>query len=274
MVEINVKVRPAEEPAEKAGPQAAHEAQAAQTGQASQAGHGSKADQDGLNAGGAAGQAPLSHDAGAGENAGFGAPDAGLGEAGGFGGSGGSGASGSPGNGPELAASPGDGIEAEAHAPEGPPDWEAEAKKLQDLYLRTLAETENIRRRYQKEREETSRFASEGVLRDLLPFLDNLNLALGYADTANPAVKNLAEGVAMTLKGCMDKLADWGLKEVEAAPGQPFDPNFQEAIGQVPNPDLPDKSVGLIVSKGYVLHGRLLRPAKVMVVKNPEPAQA
>ena len=154
--------------------------------------------------------------------------------------------------------------------PEGPPDWEAEAKRLQDLYLRTLADAENTRRRNQKEREETSRIACEGVLRDLLPFLDNLNLALAYADKDNPAVKSLAEGVAMTLKGCVDKMADWGLREIEVVPGQAFDPNYQEAIGQEPNPALPDKSVGRLVAKGYTLHNRLLRPAQVMVVKNPE----
>jgi molecular chaperone GrpE len=156
----------------------------------------------------------------------------------------------------------------------GPPDWEGEAKQLRDLYLRTLAEAENTRRRFQKEREETARFASEGVLRDLLPFLDNLNLALDYADRGNPAVKSLAEGVDMTLKGCLDKLADWGLKEIEVVPGQPFDPNFQEALGQAPDPSLPDKSVGRLVAKGYTLHNRLLRPAKVMVVKNLEPGPA
>ncbi|MDR2456638.1 MAG: nucleotide exchange factor GrpE [Deltaproteobacteria bacterium] len=149
-------------------------------------------------------------------------------------------------------------------------DWEAEAKRLQDLYLRTLAEAENTRRRFQKEKEETSRYASEGVLRDLLPFLDNLNLALAYADTENPAVKSLAEGVAMTLKGCLDKMADWGLKEVAVTIGSPFDPNFQEAIGQIPDPALPDKSVGRLVAKGYALHGRLLRPARVMVVRNQD----
>ena len=185
-----------------------------------------------------------------------------------------------PGAGPSFDADPrfieagdgdqGDGPEADA----GPPDWESEARRLEDLYLRTLAEAENAKRRFQREREETSRYATEGVLRDLLPFLDTLNLALDYADNSNPAVKSLAEGVAMTLKGCLDKLADWGLKEVGAALGQPFDPNFQEAIGQMPDPALPDMSVGRLAAKGYTLHGRLLRPAKVLVVKNPAPGQA
>jgi molecular chaperone GrpE len=162
------------------------------------------------------------------------------------------------------------GYSAVEDGPPPPTDWEAEAGRFQDLYLRTLAEAENVRRRFQKEREETSKFATEGVLKDLLPFLDNLNLALSYADESNPAVKNLAQGVAMTLKGCLDKLADWGLREVEVLAGGPFDPNFQEAIGQEPNPALPDKSVGRLVSKGYTLHGRLLRAARVVVVKNPE----
>jgi molecular chaperone GrpE len=161
-------------------------------------------------------------------------------------------------------------VEDEPGQSEGYTDWVAEAKRLQDLYLRTLAEAENTRRRFQKEKDENSRYASDGVLRDLLPFLDNLNLALAYADMENPAVKSLAEGVAMTLKGCLDKMADWGLKEVEVAIGSPFDPNFQEAIGQMPDPNLPDKSVGRLMTKGYAIHGRLLRPAQVLVVRNQE----
>ncbi|MDR1678143.1 MAG: nucleotide exchange factor GrpE [Deltaproteobacteria bacterium] len=147
-------------------------------------------------------------------------------------------------------------------------DWEAEAKHFQDLYLRALAEQENAKRRFQKDKEENARYASERVIRDLVPVLDNLNLALSYADLSQPAVKVLAEGVSMTLKGCLDMLADWGLKEVLVERGQPFDPNFHEAIGQDLDPELQDNAVIKQVSKGYTLHNRLLRPAKVIVAKH------
>jgi molecular chaperone GrpE len=147
-------------------------------------------------------------------------------------------------------------------------DWEAEAQKYQDQYLRSLAELENSKRRFQKEKEDTLRFASESVIRDIVPLLDNLNLALFYADLSNPGVKNLAEGVRMTLKGCLDALAPRGLKELEPQRGDLFDPNIHEAIGQETDAGLPDKTVTRVVSKGYFLHQKLLRPAKVLVNKN------
>jgi molecular chaperone GrpE len=153
-------------------------------------------------------------------------------------------------------------------AQEGPPDWEAEARKYHDLYLRALAETENVRRRGRKEREESSLYAAESILKSLVPVLDNLNLALNYVDESVPAAQSLAEGVRMTLKLFVDILAERGLKEVEAERGQPFDPNVHEALGQEPDPELPDLTVSREVAKGYALGDRLVRPAKVMVVKN------
>ncbi|MDR2443776.1 MAG: nucleotide exchange factor GrpE [Deltaproteobacteria bacterium] len=151
----------------------------------------------------------------------------------------------------------------------GPPDWQDEAKRFEDLYLRSMAELDNTRRRYQKEKAEILKFASERVLVDMLPFLDNLYLALDYADRENPSVRSLAEGLDMTLKGCLDKLSEHGLREVPVVLGQQFNPYFQEAIGQEPDPNLADLSICRLVSRGYTLHDRLIRPAKVIVVKNP-----
>ncbi|MDR1546224.1 MAG: nucleotide exchange factor GrpE [Deltaproteobacteria bacterium] len=150
----------------------------------------------------------------------------------------------------------------------GPPDWESEAVRYRDLYLRALAEEENVRRRFRKEQQDAARFAAERLIKDLLPVLDNLNLALSYADPAAPAVKALAEGVRMTLKGCLDLLAEHGLAEVRAERGQAFDPNLHEALGQEPDAELPDKAVTREVARGYSLYGRLIRPAKVLVAKN------
>jgi molecular chaperone GrpE len=148
------------------------------------------------------------------------------------------------------------------------PDWEAESKRFEDLYLRAVAELENARRRFQKEKEENARYASESVIKDIIPVLDNLYLALSYASTEDPAVKNLAEGVSMTIKSFLDRLSDRGLKEIEVKRGTPFDPNVHEAIGQEVDQSIPDKSISRLVSRGYTLHQRLLRPAKVMVAKN------
>jgi molecular chaperone GrpE len=159
-------------------------------------------------------------------------------------------------------------LAADSDSPPPPPDWEAESRKYQDLYLRALADMENFRRRVAKEKEELSRYATGSLLKSLVPVLDNLNLALNYVDESAPAVKSLAEGVRMTLKGFMDILAERGLKEVESGRGRPFDPNIHEALGQEPDPELPDLTISREVAKGYSLADRLIRPAKVMVVKN------
>ncbi|MDR0550101.1 MAG: nucleotide exchange factor GrpE [Deltaproteobacteria bacterium] len=164
-----------------------------------------------------------------------------------------------------------DGSNYESNSPKAafvPPDWEEEARKYHDLYLRALAETENIRRRAKKETEESYRYAAESLLKGLVPVLDNLHLALNYVDESVPAAKSLAEGVRLTLKIFVDFLAERGLKEVTANRGQNFDPNIHEALGQEPDPELPDLAISREVAKGYALGERLLRPAKVMVVKN------
>ncbi len=155
---------------------------------------------------------------------------------------------------------------AEESAPEPEKDWAEEARKFQDLYLRCAAETENMRRRFQKEREEQVRYAAEKIVRGLVPVLDNLILALGYVKADSPAeAHSLAEGVRMTVKGFQDVLAENGLKSVPAKRGQPFDPNVHEALGQTPENDIPPGSISQLIQRGYTLSDRLVRPAKVMV---------
>jgi molecular chaperone GrpE len=147
--------------------------------------------------------------------------------------------------------------------------FEAEAAKYKDLYLRSLAEMENVRRRCQKEKEETCRYAAEKILKGMVPVLDNLHLALSYADLSDAKVRTLAEGIQMTLKSFLDLLKTEGFREVEAARGQAFDPNVHEAMGSEPDPQLADMTVSREAAKGYILGDRLLRPAKVLVVRNP-----
>ncbi len=153
---------------------------------------------------------------------------------------------------------------AEEAAPEK--NWAEEAQKFQDLYLRCAAETENMRRRFQREREEQVRFAAEKIVRGLLPALDNLELALGYVRADAPAdVAGLAEGVRMTLKGLMNVLTENGVAPVPSERGQAFDPNLHEALGQIPERDLAPGAISQLVQRGYTLYDRLVRPAKVMV---------
>lgn len=145
-------------------------------------------------------------------------------------------------------------------------NWAEEAHKFQDLYLRCAAETENMRRRFQKEREDQVRFASERIVKGMLPVLDNLRLALSYVhEDSSAEVLSLAEGVRMTLKGFEGVMADNGIKPVTADRGQVFDPNFHEAMGQVPEADIPPGTISQEVQRGYTLHDRLVRPSKVMV---------
>jgi molecular chaperone GrpE len=145
-------------------------------------------------------------------------------------------------------------------------DWPAEAQKFQDLYLRSAAEMENMRRRFQKEMDDKARFAAEKIVKELLPVMDNLGLALDYVKDDAPAeVLCLSEGVRMTLKGFQDVMADNGVKAVEVSRGQPFDPNVHEAIGQCQESDIPSGAISQEVQKGYMLYDRLVRPAKVIV---------
>ncbi|MDL2226379.1 nucleotide exchange factor GrpE [Deltaproteobacteria bacterium OttesenSCG-928-M10] len=158
--------------------------------------------------------------------------------------------------------------ECPAEAPAEPEEknWPEEAKKFQDLYLRNAAETENMRRRFQKEREEQSRYAAERIVKGLLPVMDNLHLALDYVREDSPAeAKSLAEGVRMTLKGFQDVMADNGVREVPAGRGVTFDPNLHEALGQVPDAEVPAGAISQEIQKGYTLFDRLVRPAKVIV---------
>jgi molecular chaperone GrpE len=138
-------------------------------------------------------------------------------------------------------------------------------EEADDVRLRTMAEAENIKRRLGREMEEFRKFASEAVLADLLPVLDNLDLALAHGQGLE-ACKDFVTGVEMTRKIFLDTLKNHGL-EATGAPGEAFDPNFHEAIGAAQNPDLPEDAVAQVLQNGYILKGRLLRPAKVMVNK-------
>jgi molecular chaperone GrpE len=129
--------------------------------------------------------------------------------------------------------------------------------------LRALAEMDNFKKRVQREKEEQARYAAEKVLADLLPTLDNLDLALQYGSQAEEC-RNMMIGVEMTRTMLLDVLKKHGLLPVGEA-GQEFDPNDHEAVGQEASEDVEAGHIVRVMQKGYRLGDRLLRPARVIV---------
>lgn len=140
-------------------------------------------------------------------------------------------------------------------------------KEAEVVRLRALADSENVKKRLLRETEEMKKYAGESVLADLLPVLDNLELALAHTDNLDDACKNFVIGVDMTRKLFLDAVKSHGLEAVDAARGSEFNPEIHEAVGTVEEDDLGDNQIAQIVQGGYILKGRLLRPAKVMVNK-------
>jgi molecular chaperone GrpE len=142
-----------------------------------------------------------------------------------------------------------------------------ELEALQDRHLRTAAEFDNARKRAARDREEHTRHANEAVLRDLLPVLDNLDRAL-LAARSEPAAAVTA-GVELIQRELLRVLEKFGLTPFSSV-GQPFDPERHEAVARVHRPDLPDMTVADETGRGYLLNGRVLRPAMVTVAMAPE----
>lgn len=146
------------------------------------------------------------------------------------------------------------------------PDDEALARckaEMEELRLRTAAEMENFKKRLTREHQEQMRFAAEKVLGDLLPSLDNLDLALQYG-SRHEACKDMLQGVAMTRKLLLDALEKHGLTALGEV-GDEFNPEVHEAVGLEGNPELAPGSVTRVMQRGYKLNDRLLRAAKVMI---------
>jgi molecular chaperone GrpE len=142
----------------------------------------------------------------------------------------------------------------------------AEAK---DQAVRSVAESQNTRRRAEKDVEAARRYALEKFSADLLPVVDNLERALESVADDNEALKPIVEGVELTLKSFIDVLAKYKVEQINPE-GEPFDPQLHQAVGMVPNPDVEPNSVLHVAQKGYSLNGRVIRAAMVMVAKAPE----
>ncbi|WP_136249072.1 nucleotide exchange factor GrpE [Halomonas borealis] len=161
-----------------------------------------------------------------------------------------------------------EGAEAKADNPEAEmlaakvEELEQALEETKDQSMRTAAEAQNVRRRAEQETEKARKFALEKFVKELLPVIDSLEKALeAMGDDATEAHR---EGVSMTLKMQQDVLGKFGVEAVDPQ-GEPFDPQYHEAVAMVPNPEMEPNSVMEVMQKGYLLNGRLVRPAMVVV---------
>ena len=167
--------------------------------------------------------------------------------------------------------------EAEEEIPDEPEEvidreaeLEAEVAELRDKLLRALAETENVRRRAVRDREDAHRFAITGFAREMLTVTDNLRRALdavpAEARADNEVVDNVVVGVEMTERAMLTAFEKCGIEPIDAM-GQKFNHNLHEALFEIEDKDQPAGTVVQVLEAGYVLNDRLLRPAKVGVSK-------
>src|ERR1051326_430122 len=164
-----------------------------------------------------------------------------------------------------------------------PPDATAElareAADLKDRLLRSLAETENLRRRTEKQIDDTRVYGIANFARDTSGVADNMRRALDAVtpelrESADTAVKALIEGVELTERELLKVLEKHGVKKIEPLGGK-FDPNLHQAMYEVPDPSVPAGTVAQVVQAGYTIGDRVLRPALVAVAKGgAKPAAA
>ncbi len=159
-------------------------------------------------------------------------------------------------------------------APEGGEVSEVEAlnaqvRELKDQMLRTQAEMQNVRRRSEIDVEKARKFALERFVKELLPVADSLEKAVESTEgqeSSGELVASIREGVEMTLDLFLKSLAKFNVEQLNPV-GEPFDPQQHEAMSMVPAPDAEPNSVVSVVQKGYLLNGRVVRPAMVVVAK-------
>jgi molecular chaperone GrpE len=163
--------------------------------------------------------------------------------------------------------------EAADAAPASPEDrataLEAELAEAQDKLLRALAETENVRRRAQRERTDAEKYGLSKFAGDLLSVADNLRRALDSlpeSEAPDDRTRSLLAGVAATERELLAAFERHGLKRIDPK-GLPFDHNFHQAVFEIENPAQPAGTVLEVLQPGYVVHDRLLRPAMVGVAK-------
>jgi molecular chaperone GrpE len=141
---------------------------------------------------------------------------------------------------------------------------EARALEHRDMYMRALAELDNVRKRAARDVEQAHKYAIDRFANDLVSVKDSLELGLASDATGDA----LRAGTEATLKLLAKAFEKAGLVEMEPV-GQPFNPEFHEAMAMQPSSEQPPNTISQVVQKGYQLNGRLLRPARVIVTREP-----
>lgn len=156
------------------------------------------------------------------------------------------------------------------------PSLEDQVASLQDKLIRQVAETENLRKRSDREREETARYAVTKFARDMLEILDNLDRALqacqDQEESLGEAGKNLLEGVTLTHRTLLSAFERHHIKKITPE-GEKFDHNAHQAMFEVESEEHESGTIMTVVQPGYLLHDRLLRPAMVGVAKKKESSE-
>ena len=155
---------------------------------------------------------------------------------------------------------------------------EAENQELRDRLLRSIAETENLRRRTERELADARSYAIAKFAGDMLGVADNMGRAVTSLppearESGDPVIKALIEGAELTEREMLRALDKHGVKRIDPK-GEKFDPHFHQAIFEVPDPSLPNGTVAQVVQVGYVIGSRVLRPAMVGVARGGPKAEA
>ena len=145
-------------------------------------------------------------------------------------------------------------------------ELEERVKTYKDLYLRALAEAENVRKMAERDKRAMAKFGAAGIARDLLPVRDGLRRALdAVSEEDRDRAAALVEGIELTLREFTNALSRNGIESVAPEPGDQFDPKFHEAIVNAPSKDVAAGKILFVEQEGFMMHDRLLRPAKVIV---------
>lgn len=143
-------------------------------------------------------------------------------------------------------------------------DARSKADEHWDLLLRSKAEIENLNRRHERELENAHKFALERFASDMLAVRDSMELGMEAANNEGAEVESLREGTKLTLKLLTDVMERFKIVQIDPT-GEPFDPEYHQAMTTQPREDVPPNTVIAVMQKGYTLNGRLIRPAMVMV---------
>ena len=148
---------------------------------------------------------------------------------------------------------------------------EAERDQIRDRMLRALAETENMRKRADRDRREAEHYGGSKLARDLLPVYDNLRRALDVAsdEKSHETAAGLVEGVNLTLKELLNVFNKHGMNAIAPEAGDKFDPQLHQAMFEAPVPGTKAGDIIQVMAEGFMLHDRLLRPAQVGVSSMP-----